>query len=163
MFLIDGINSFGAILLDRAKILTLKEDTDSKRNNKLEQHIISFIPNDYITIKIDRNTTKRELKSIYLKKISCANIKIILKVFLLIFSGSLITTNLLLGVFNIARNFSNFLICLIIYYCYSYIIRYIYTPMGKQRIIASYLFPFYFVMYIIITIYNFITISIKKA
>jgi len=125
---------------------------------------IDIIPRQRYNIEYNKNEIeKTTLKSIYISKIKEANIDIILKILLLIISGSIITTNLIYSILNINNNISNVIISGVIYYCYSYIIRYIYKPIGKQRIIATYIFPFYFIAYIIVGISTWCTKVIKKV
>lgn len=150
------INSYGVIICKKSDLLLSEE--------KFIDKVISFTPNEITDIeykKQDINTHK--IKNIYFKKISNANIEIILKIILLIISGSIITTNLIYAIFNINNEINNLIISLVIYYCYSYIIRYIYKPLGRKRIIATYIFPIYFIAYIGIGIYTWFSKVIKDV
>jgi len=149
-------STYGAII---CKKIDLMED-----DRNLKSRLISYTPHKTTYIEYNKNEIeKTTLKSIYISKIKEANIDIILKILLLIISGSIITTNLIYSILNINNNISNVIISGVIYYCYSYIIRYIYKPIGKQRIIATYIFPFYFIAYIIVGISTWCTKVIKKV
>ena len=145
------------IILCKKEDLTLDERI-------IKDKLISYTPCSITNIALDNKKIQKEnLNKIYMKKIKKANLDIILKIILLIISGSIITTNLIYSVINANNNINDLIISIVIYYCYSYIIRYIYKPIGKNRILATYIFPIYFIAYIIIGVYSFTTKVIKKV
>ena len=141
------LSSYAVLFVDKDKL-----DVDTKTKKECEKNIISFIPSRKTNIKYSVNRNKN-VKKLYLDKIKKGNKRIILRVIFLIIAGSYITANLLSKIFNYV-GFTNLLISVVIYLCYSYIIRYIYEPLGSKRFLASYIFPIYMVIYVCITIYD---------
>lgn len=162
--IVNYLNIFNKKEISSYGIIICKKDDLLLNENEFKDKINSFTPNEITDIeygKQDINILK--IKNIYLEKISNANIEIILKIILLIISGSIITTNLIYAIFNINSDINNLIISLVIYYCYSYIIRYIYKPLGRKRLIVTYIFPIYFIAYIVIVIYTWISNVIKNV
>lgn len=144
-------------------VISTKEDL-TKIEKEFKEKLISYIPTEITNVNFTNDKIKKEqLKEIYIRKLNSANISIILKLLLLIISGSIITTNLVYSVFDINNNINSLIIAIVIYYCYSYIIRYIYKPIGKQRVVASYIFPLYFIAYVFVSIQTLISKVIKKV
>lgn len=161
--IINYLNIFNKKDLDTYGIIICNKSDLALDKTELKNRIISYTPNEISDIeynKEDINTLK--LKNICLKKISNANIEIVIKIALLIISGSIITTNLIQSLLNI-NNINDLIISFVIYYCYSYIIRYIYRPIGKKRIIATYIFPLYFIVYIVVGTYTIFYRVIKNV
>lgn len=132
-----------------------KEDAFRVNDEKhFKQNILTYTPQSFTTVILKKeNIQKEKLKQMYLDRIKTADKSLVLKILLLIISGSLITTNLIYAIFNV-NNIYNLIIAIVIYYCYSYIIRYIYKPIGKNRLFATYIFPIYFLVYIGVSIYE---------
>ena len=162
--IINYLNIFNKKQLSTYGIIICKKQDLSKGKKYFQSKITSYTSNKntYILLK-DNEIKKSKLKKIYIRKISRANLDIIFKLFLLIFSGSIITTNLIYAIIDANNSVSGLIIPIIIYYCYSYIIRYIYKPIGKKRIIATYIFPIYFISYLVITISTLASKVIKKV
>lgn len=144
-------------------ILCFKDDLKNSEEDFKKQLVsYSAISNTHVILN-EKNIQSVNFKKIYVKKISRADLSIILKLFLLIVSSSIITTNLIYSLLNIGQDITRFILSAVIYYCYTYIIKYIYKPIGKQRLIATYVFPVYFLAYIIISIRILWTKVIKKV
>lgn len=123
--------------------------------NKGKAKIISYISNDVMAIKLGSDKTKiitKNIKGYYKNKVSKANIFSIFKILIFILYGTIITGNMIYSTLNIRTDFFGFIISLIIYFCYVYIIRYIYKSIGKYKMIAKYMFPFYIISYIFVII-----------
>lgn len=148
-----------------AVIICKREDRDKLQEEKsFKENLISYTPTEFTNITLTNEEIKKDnLKKIYTYKLESANISITLKILLLIFSGSIITTNLIYYIFNVNNNINGLIIAAVIYFCYSYIIRYIYRPIGRRRVFASYIFPLYFIAYIVVSIYTLISKVIKKV
>lgn len=140
----NDITTYGVIILKRKDIKYLMQN-DSRIVCK---NIISYTYSKTfnIEINIDNIINKNKLNCIFKKIFNC-DFKIVLKFLLLIFTGYLITSKLLISFFSITENFSIFFIATIVYICYAYILKYIYEPIGKSRIISSYLFIIFFLIY----------------
>lgn len=144
-------------------ILCTKEEFKQNRKS-VEKQILSYTGKNIVKIEFkEQNIKKEKLKKIYLDKISKADIYIIIKILLLIFAGAIITSNLIYSLLNINNSLNYFVLSIVIYYCYLYIVRYIYKPIGKKRVLASYIFPIYFIIYIIVALYTFFASVIKRS
>lgn len=163
---IDGINyleifnkqkldNYGVVIIDKEHLI---------ENNEYMKDIVSFVPGKNIKLKIDcSNLSVDSIKKMCLNKLHKSDIKVILKIMFLILAGSTITANLIYSVFNVLNDVTGFVIAAIIYYCYSYIIRYLYEPIGRKRFAAKYIFPIYFLSYIVVVIYELIKKVINKV
>ena len=150
----NDLSTYGIIICSNNFLKMNKSDFNSQ--------LTSYTPSKYTVIELNDLEIKYSyLKKIYINKLIRADISIIIKILLLIISGSIITTNLIYSILN-TNNINGLIIPSIIYYCYSYIIRYIYRPIGKKRIFASYIFPIYFIAYIIVLISTFTSKVIKR-
>lgn len=164
--IINYLNIFNKQKLSTyAVIICKREDRDKLQDEKnFKENLISYTPTEFTNITLTNEEIKKDnLKKIYTYKLESANISITLKILLLIFSGSIITTNLIYYIFNVNNNINGLIIAAVIYFCYSYIIRYIYRPIGRRRVFASYIFPLYFIAYIVVSIYTLIMKVIKKV
>ena len=139
------LSTYGVVILKKEDIKKLKLLNNRKIYCK---EIISYVQskNEKLLIYL-KNIDKKEYYDLFKEKIRKTEFSIIFKFFLLLITGSLITTRIIQSSINIRQNLAGFIISLTIYLCYSYIIKFIYEPMGKQKIIASYIFPIYFVIY----------------
>lgn len=149
--IINYLNIFNRKEIATYGIIVGKKIDLKQNEGEIKKQIICYTPSKitYIELKKEEISTER-LKNIYLDKIRKSNLGVVLKILLLIISGSIITTNLIYSLLNVNKNINNCIISLVIYYCYSYIIRYIYKPVGKQRVVASYIFPIYFILYVFV-------------
>ena len=162
--IINYLNIFNKKDLSTYGVIICRVQDLNKSENKFKKELVSYAADNITYIEFDKEKVKtKKLKRVYLRKIQEANFDIIIKIFLLIISGSIITTNLIYYIFNVNNNINNLVIALVIYYCYSYIIRYIYRPIGPRRIVATYIFPVYFIAYIVVSIYAYMTRVIKKV
>ncbi len=151
------ISTYGVIIFSKQDIASYKTERDFSNG------IIAYAPSELTQVAYTENQIKPEdIKNMYLTQISKANISMILKILLLIAAGSLITTNLIIAIFNIANDIYSLVIALVIYYCYSYVIRYVYKPIGSGRLLASYLFPIYFLTYIVVAVITLFSKVIKR-
>jgi len=162
--IVNYLNIFNKQELDTYAIMIVKK-TDFQNNEKrFRQNIVSYTPTEFTNVVISDEYMKgNNFKRIYIAKINNSNKQIIFKLLLLIISGSFITSNLIYSILNIDNNLTNLIVSIVIYCCYSYIIRYVYSPIGKQRVLASYIFPIYFLSYIFISIYMVVAKVIKKV
>lgn len=162
--IINYLNIFNKTELSTYGVIICKKEELKQDEKTFEKNLISYTTSEITNIDFsDEEIKTSRLKKIYIKKLSKADISISIKIFLLIISGSIITTNLIYSVFNVNNNINGLIISAVIYYCYSYIIRYIYRPIGKQRVIATYIFPIYFITYIIVGVYTALAKVIKKV
>lgn len=151
--IINYLNIFNKRELSTYGVVIVKKYDLLQTEKNLKKMLISFLPNDITQVEFKYSEIdKLRFKKIYFNKIKKSNPEIIFKIMCLIISGSIITTNLIYSILHISNSISGVIISGVIYYCYSYIIRYIYNPMGKRRFIATYIFPIYFISYIIIVV-----------
>ena len=151
--IINYLNIFNKKDLSTYGVIICKKDDVISNENSLKNKLISYTPSGATHIKFTKEEIKTEkLKRIYINKIKEANLSIIIRILLLIISGSVITTNLIYSILNVNNNINGLIISGVIYYCYSYIIIYIYKPIGRRRLVATYIFPIYFLSYIIVGI-----------
>ncbi len=162
--IINYLNIFNKNDLSTYGVIICKKGDFAQKENSLKDKLISYTPNEIMHIQFGKEKIKTDhLKTIYINKIKEANFYIIIRIFLLIISGSIITTNLIYSILNVNTSINGLIISGVIYYCYSYIIRYIYKPIGTRRILATYIFPVYFIVYIVIGLYVLIAKVIKKV
>lgn len=162
--IINYLNIFNKTDVSTYGVIICKKEDFSKDERDFKRGLISYIPTEATHVIFDKENTKTiNFKSIYAQKIKEANISIIIRILLLIISGSIITTNLIYSILNVNNNINGLIISAVIYYCYLYIIKYIYKPIGKQRIIATYIFPVYFIIYIIVGVNTLCSKVIKKV
>ena len=152
----NDLTTYGLIICTKYDFL--------QSEKKFKKSLTSYTPVESTHVEFTREEIKiANLKRIYIDKLTKANIDIIVRLVLLIISGSVITTNLIYSILNVNNNINGLIISCVIYYCYSYIIRYIYKPIGKHKIVATYIFPIYFISYIIVSIYTLAAKVIKKV
>lgn len=162
--IINYLNIFNKYDLSTYGIIICTKNNLALNEQEFKQKLLTYTPAEFTDIEYNKQEiSASKLKRIYINKLTKSNVSIIVKILLLIISGSIITTNLIYSVLNVNNNISGVIISGVIYYCYSYIIRYIYKPVGKQRIVATYIFPIYFIAYIGVTIYTGISKVIKKV
>ena len=161
--LINYLNIFNRKEFSTYGIVICKKEDFNKDEKTLKKEIISYNCGNIVKINLKKqNITKEKFKNIFVNKLRKTNFSLMLKLLLLVFSGTLITSNMLYSLINIKENISRLIISLVIYYCYSYIIRYIYSPLKKNKTFASFVFPIYFIIYIITTIYAFLSSKVIK-
>ena len=161
--LINYLNIFNRKEFSTYGVIICKKEDFNKDEKIFKKETISYNCKDIVKINFKKqNITKEKFKNIFVNKLRKTNFNLMLKLLLLVFSGTLITSNLLYSLINIKENVSKLIISLVIYYCYSYIIRYIYSPLKKNKTVAAFLFPVYFIIYIITTIYAFVSSKVIK-
>lgn len=162
--IINYLNIFNKYDLSTYGIIMCEKNNLDLNEQEFKQKLLTYTPTEFTDIEYNKQEiSSSKIKKIYIDKLTKSNISLIFKILLLIFSGSIITTNLVYSILNANNNISGLLVSGVIYYCYSYIIRYIYRPIGKQRIVATYIFPIYFIAYIIVSVYTGISKVIKKV
>lgn len=146
LFQKNNIESYGVIILKKEEL-----EKYIKENTKLK--IVPFVSDEEI-LKCDitkQNINK--LKKMYIKSLKYIDFNMIIKTILLIVIGSAVTANLIYSFINLDyTNYMNFVTAIIIYYCYSYILNYIYKPLGRYKMFVKYVFPIYILIFIVITI-----------
>lgn len=162
--IINYLNIFNKKELATFGILICKKSELKQEEELFKNTLISFVNCEAVQANFfKKDFKKKNFKKIYLNRLSNASFSVVLRIILLIFSGTVITTNLIYSIFNAHNNFNLLIVSGTIYYCYSFLIRYIYKPIGKHRIFASYIFPIYFFMYLTIGIYELVLNVIKKV
>lgn len=142
LFQKHNILSYGVILF---KI----EDFSKVKN------ITSFMADDKILNYSIDNSNIKKLKTIYKDSLKHMDFIMGLKTVLTIFTGSVICTSLIYNFINISYdNYMDFLISVTLYYCYTYILNYIYKPMGRYKVLVSYIFPLYILIFVILSVIN---------
>lgn len=139
---INYINIFSKAHVNGGAITILKRE-EIGTGNKKKVKCINFSPcNDIkiITNKKSFNHLLNKLTDIY-----DSDFKMILKSLLLIVLGVTVTTNLIHAITIL--NIEQIIIASMIYWCYSYVLNYMYSPIGKYRIISKYLLPIYIIIY----------------
>lgn len=140
------LSSYGMVICKREEIFKIL-------NSEFEyKKIQSFIPNEQVTIEIE--SVKLNKQILNTKKI---DVGLILKALLLIVVGSVITTNIIYQIIMLLKTntFNNNLItAALLYYCYTYVLNYLYRPIGRYKMISSYILPIYISVYIYIVIIN---------
>ena len=66
--------------------------------------------------------------------------------------GVIVTSNLIYSIYLIDIN--KIIISSILYWCYSYVLRYMYSPIGKYKILSKYLLPIFLVLYLFFRVLN---------
>ena len=161
--IINYLNIFNKEELSTYGIIICKKEDLLKGEDFFQNILVCYTPSKLTHVVFPEENIKADtLKNIYINRIGKAKLSIIVKILLLIISGSIITTNLIYSILN-ANNIYALIISSVIYYCYSYIIRYIYKPIGKKRMLSTYIFPIYFACYIFITVNAAISRVIKKV
>lgn len=136
LFQKNNIESYGAIILKKEEI--------EKCNKKL----ISFVADEILVYEENVD----EMKNLYTKSLKYMDLNMIIKSLLLIVIGSMVTANLIYTFISIDyTNYMNFITALVIYYCYAYILNYIYKPVGRYKMFVKYIFPIYILLFILIT------------
>lgn len=150
-------NNYTAFDIIISKADCFVDDIKNKR-------IIKFGANPELSQDISNDF--HSFKKCYMDKYSKAKYKIdidgTLSVLLVTLAGSLITANIFVIILNPIDNIWDIIVCAISYICYSNIISQLYNPIGKFRLIASYIFPVYIVVYFLYTSYYFIRKEWKK-
>lgn len=161
--IINYLNIFNKQDVETYAVIICEKTENISFEKQFRENAVSYISSNITNIIIEEEKIKKDkLKKIYLNKLNNANLSLILKILLLIISGSIITTNLIYSVLY-EINIKELILATVIYYCYSYIIRYIYKPLGTRRVVASYIFPIYFLSYIIVSLSTLVTRVIKKV
>lgn len=139
---INYINIFSKSHINGGTITILKrEEVDARNKKKIKS--INFSPCNDIKIMTNKNSFKyffNKLTDIY-----DSDIKIILKSLLLISLGITVTSNLIHAITIL--NVEQIIIASMIYWCYSYVLNYMYSPIGKYKILSKYLLPIYIIIY----------------
>lgn len=162
--IINYLNIFNKNDLSTYGVILCCKDDLRLSEKEFKEKLISYTITDYININLSNEQIEnKQLRKMYIQRFKNADFSIILKILLLIIASSIITTNLVYSIINIASSINRFILSSVIYYCYSYIIKHIYKPIGKHRILATYIFPFYFIAYIIFIIYTYCSKVIKKV
>lgn len=156
---INYINIFSKSDIDSyAVIILMKDEIDEinyifSKNN--EKKIISFSPCE--NVKVMCNSAKGNLLS-EIEEMHNLDFKAIVKSGILILSGITITANIISAIYNL--EVVNIIVSFIIYWCYNFVIKYMYKPIGKYKFVSSYLFPVFLIIYLMIVIIN--SIKIRK-
>jgi len=162
--IINYLNIFNKKELATFGVLICKMSEFELEEKSFKKRLISFVNSEVTYANFyKKDFGKKNFKKIYLNILGDASFSVILRIILLILSGTVITTNLIYSIFNAHNNFNLLIVSSTIYYCYSFLIRYIYKPIGKHRIFASYIFPIYFLMYLIVGVYEVGLNVIKKV
>ncbi|MBR5227810.1 MAG: hypothetical protein IKV94_04140 [Clostridia bacterium] len=143
----NNYNSFDIII---SKSENFVEDIKNKK-------IIKFSASDELIKEVLKFN---EFKNKYIKKVFSKKYKVdienALSIMLVTIAGTIITANIFFVILNPIDNIWNIIVCLVTYICYSNIISQIYNPIGKFRLVATYIFPIYIVVYFLYTAYYFI-------
>lgn len=149
------LNSYGVVIGKREEIIKmLKEEISYKE-------IISFIPNEQISVELENVKLNKEV--FWNNKIDIA---LILKAFLLILVGTTITTNVVYEIVMLFKTLSlnyTLMTAFALYYCYVYVLNYLYKPIGKYKLLSTYILPIYIAAYVYILISNSLKSRIKKV
>lgn len=149
------LNSYGVVIGKREEIIKmLKEEISYKE-------IISFIPNEQISVELENVKLNKEV--FWNNKIDIA---LILKAFLLILVGTTITTNVVYEIVMLFKTLSlnyTLMTAFALYYCYVYVLNYLYKPIGKYKLLSAYILPIYIAAYVYILISNSLKSRIKKV
>lgn len=109
---------------------------------------------------LSKYITSFNVKAFILKR-NKLKLSSILNFWFVILAGTVVTTNVIYNlneVINKNASVYNVLACALIYVCYSNILSKVYSPMGRFRFVASYLFPIYIVLYVGLTAYYYIKV-----
>lgn len=128
----------------------LKKEAISERKIKIQSFELSN--------ELCKKVTNFRVKEFILKR-NKLKLSAILNFAFVILAGTIVTANVVYNldaVISKSASAYNVLACALIYVCYSNILGKVYSPMGRFRFIASYLFPLYIVLYVIMTAYYYI-------
>lgn len=141
-------------------ILGKCEDIENYSSKKKS---ISYLADGLIArINLEKKEEKKKVITMYIDCIKNLSIGTSLKVGIFLFSTGSVTLNLIRSAFNISSDIYPFILALSIYYCYTKILQHMYKSIGKIKYLATYLFPIYILIYIIVTI-NIGIHSLKKT
>ena len=113
-------------------------------------------------MNLESKEEKKKVITMYINCIKNMSIGTSLKIGIFLFSTGSVTLNLIRSVFRITSDIYLFVLALSIYYCYTKILQHMYKSIGKIKYLATYLFPLYMLVYIIVTI-NIGIHSLKKT
>lgn len=144
-------NLYGVMIFKR-------EDIDEFISNS-DKTFITFIPSKDIKMIPKEGNVKELIKT--LEKVYNSDIRTVIKSLLLIIVGVIVTSNLIYSIYLIDIN--KIIISSILYWCYSYVLRYMYSPIGKYKMLSKYLLPIFLVLYLFFRVLNTIkNISIRN-
>lgn len=156
---INYINIFSKSDIDSYSILILKKEeiddinymfhnnnknTEENSNKKV---IISFSPSENVKVMCNNNK-ERLIEEI--EEMHNLDFKAIVKSGILILVGITITANIISALYS--TNITNIIVSLVVYWCYNFILKYMYKPIGKYKFISGYLFPVFLIIYLTIVI-----------
>lgn len=148
----EDIYSYHFVCLKKDNILKGK----TKNINKKKVNVQCFELSEFLK----KEVTTFRVKEFVLKR-NKLRISSILNFAFAILAGTVVTANVIYNlneVINKNASVYNVLACALIYVCYSNILSKVYSPMGRFRFVASYLFPIYIVLYVVLTAYYYIKV-----
>jgi len=157
---INYLNIFSKSSIKQHSVIVFKIYEVDEFNNR--NKIITFSPCDELKV-VPSKIGNEEI----LEKISIAydsDFKAILKSILLVIVGISVTANLIYALFEF--RFGEIVVAYIMYWCYNYVLKYMYSPIGKYKVLARYILPLFIIIYLILQIINSIkrkSISNKKV
>jgi len=146
------INIFEKQNLNTNGVIVIKQSELNKILNKNERGTVFFSASE--ELKIEENILSKEELVEEIKTIYNSDIKVLIKSLLLIFVGITVVANLLHAIYIL--NLTQIIIAVIIYWCYNYVLTYMYKPIGKYKIFVKYLLPVFLMFYMILLLVNFI-------
>lgn len=147
----EDLNSYGVIILN-------KEELENIINDENKSEIITFSPSEQIEVTWNENNKNNVIEEV--KEIYDADFKAVIKSGLLIAVGLTVTANIISATYDF--NLNNIIISGIMYWCYMFVLKYMYSPIGKYKVVAKYLFPIFLMCYLVILFIGSITKKRKK-
>lgn len=148
----EDVYSYYFVCLKRQEVERELKSGARKSKIKLQSFELSESLSKYIT--------SFNVKAFVLKR-NKLKISSIFNFLFVILAGTVVTANVIYNlneVINKNASVYNVLACSLIYVCYSNILSKVYSPMGRFKFIASYLFPIYIVLYVGLTAYYYIKV-----
>lgn len=143
----SNVNMFGVIILNKNEVSGVNYVANMGNNKE----IITYSPCESVKVMCD-NANDNLQKDAYESYNWDIDIKVIFKSGMLILAGIIVTANIVSAIYSM--NFLNVIVSIIIYWCYSFVLKYMYTPIGKYKLLARYLFGVVLIIYLIIFTLN---------
>lgn len=135
-----------------------KECLKNGRGTSVKLKNMTKIQSFELSVHVRKKITDFRLKEFILKR-SKLKISNILNFDFVILAGTVVTANLIYNLNAVIyrkASIYDVLSCILIYICYSNLLKKVYSPMGRFKFIASYLFPIYIGLYFVLTAYYYI-------
>lgn len=148
---INYINIFSKSYIDTEGVIILKLNEMQKLlDQQKTKKIIVFSPSEHLKILCSQNSTKHAISNI--EENYYMDITAILKSILIIIVGVSVTANIINSIYNM--DITSIITSGVIYWCYKFVLTYMYMPIGKYKFLAKYIFPIFLAGYLLVIVLN---------